>query len=275
MDRHTGRASTRRDTGIFLVCVTLSLLALLSPPSWSQGLAGGIRETALRPLIALQRFAEEGRTSRERLQAAIAERDSMAIVLQNAAAIVAENARLRELLDLRSQIPETFLPADVLHQPLPTDGQTLLLGVGTNRGVRAYQPVIVGAGLVGVVVEASRSSSIAHTWANPEFRVSAVTDDGSVLGIVAPTNREGSGLPGLEFRGVAYRDTVPVGTRVVTSGLGGVYPNGIVIGWVIGVAREEIGWERVYALRPAVNLGVVSHVLLLPSVEPALEDSVP
>lgn len=199
----------------------------------------------------------------------------MAIQLQSTRAVLAENARLRELLDLRVRTPEAFLAADVLHQPLPTDGQTLLLGVGTNQGVQAYQPVIVGAGLVGVVVEASRSSSVAHTWANPEFRVSAVTDDGSVLGIVAPTGREGGGIPGLEFRGVAYRDTVPVGTRVVTSGLGGVYPNGIVIGWVTGVAREEIGWERVYALRPSVNLGVVSHVLLLPSVESVLGDSIP
>jgi rod shape-determining protein MreC len=62
---------------------------------------------------------------------------------------------------------------------------------------------------------------------------------------------------------VAYRDSVPAGTLVLTSGLGGVYPRGIPIGRVRGVRREELGWERVYEVLPLVNPGTVSHVLVL------------
>ena len=67
----------------------------------------------------------------------------------------------------------------------------------------------------------------------------------------------------LEFRGVPYRDSVPPGTLVLSSGLGGVYPKGIPVGTVTGVVREQEGWERVYRLRAAANPGSAAHVLIL------------
>ena len=62
-----------------------------------------------------------------------------------------------------------------------------------------------------------------------------------------------------------YRDSVPAGTLVLSSGLGGVYPKGIPVGTVTGVVREQAGWERVYRLLPAANPGGVAHVLVLVS----------
>jgi hypothetical protein len=56
---------------------------------------------------------------------------------------------------------------------------------------------------------------------------------------------------------------VPPGTLVLSSGLGGVYPKGIPVGTVVGVVREQAGWERVYRLRPAANPGSAAHVLIL------------
>jgi rod shape-determining protein MreC len=56
---------------------------------------------------------------------------------------------------------------------------------------------------------------------------------------------------------------VPLGTLVLSSGLGGVFPKGIPVGTVIGTVREEAGWERVYRLRPAANPGSAAHVLVL------------
>jgi rod shape-determining protein MreC len=121
--------------------------------------------------------------------------------------------------------------------------------------------------LVGVILTTERATSVAMTWAHPEFRVSAATEDGSVLGVVALAQTENSDEPLLELRGVPYRDTVAAGTLVVTTGLGGIYPNGVPIGRVLGVAREQKGWERIYLIRPAVNLGMVGHVLVLGRIE--------
>jgi rod shape-determining protein MreC len=83
----------------------------------------------------------------------------------------------------------------------------------------------------------------------------------------------------LELRGVPYRDSVAVGTPVITSGLGGVFPRGLSIGTVVGVARQSEGWERIYLVRPAAAPARVSHVLVLRGggvPRPvAVEDSLP
>jgi rod shape-determining protein MreC len=67
----------------------------------------------------------------------------------------------------------------------------------------------------------------------------------------------------MELRGVAYRDVLEPGTRVVTSGLGGVYPRGIPVGTVEAVVGESAGWQRTYLLRPAVHPAQATHILIL------------
>jgi rod shape-determining protein MreC len=114
-----------------------------------------------------------------------------------------------------------------------------------------------------VLLTVGTRSAVALTWAHPDFRASAVTEDGSVLGIVAPSANTVASETFLEFRGVAYRDTVATGTLVMTSGLGGVYPKGIPVGRVSGVRAEELGWERIYRLTPIANPGHVAHVLVV------------
>jgi rod shape-determining protein MreC len=257
------RRYTRRDTVLFIVCLGLSTVALFSPAAWSSGIAATLRETILSPLVWLQARAEEGRTSRVRFRAVTAERDSAAYLAQFLPSLRAENERLRQLLRLSQRLTTSYVAAEVLHQPQATDSRTLLLSAGSREGVAPFNPVIAPEGLIGVILSASRGSSIAMSWAHPEFRISAFTVGGNAFGVVAPSiegrNNEGT----LEFRGVPYRDSVPLGTLVLSSGLGGVFPKGIPVGTVIGTVREEAGWERVYRLRPAANPGSTAHVLVL------------
>ena len=114
-----------------------------------------------------------------------------------------------------------------------------------------------------MVLTAGQHSSVVMTWAHPEFRVAAYTVGGNASGVVAPSLSGLAGEGALEFRGVPYRDSVPAGTLVLSSGLGGVYPKGIPVGTVTGVVREQAGWERVYRLLPAANPGAVAHVMVL------------
>jgi rod shape-determining protein MreC len=129
--------------------------------------------------------------------------------------------------------------------------------------VSPFDPVVSPEGLIGVVLSTAERTSIAMTWAHPEFRVSAFTVSGNAAGVVAPSLSAVSGEGALEFRGVPYRDSVPPGSLVLSSGLGGVYPKGIPVGTVTGLVREQAGWERVYRLLPAANPGSVGHVLIL------------
>ncbi len=255
--------TSRGDQFLLLACLALSLGAIALPERWSYGLATSLRGTALVPVLWLQERAAEGRTSRSRFQELQAERDSAAYAAQTLPEVLAENERLRALLGLQRRERMGSIPAEVLHQTVPTDGQTLLLSVGRSSGVTAGSPVVAPDGLIGVVITASQGSSIAMTWSHPEFRVSAASAEGAVLGIVAPSPNTDASETFLELRGVAFRDTVPAGTAVVTSGLGGVYPRGIPIGRVMGVRKEELGWERIYRLAPMANPGRISHVLVL------------
>jgi rod shape-determining protein MreC len=257
------RSYTRRDTVLFVVCLALSLFGLLSPRSWGLGISDRLRETILLPLVLLQAHAEEGRTSRERFRQVTVQRDSAAHLAQGLPSLLAENERLRRLLSLSRRLRTPYVAGEVLHQPQATDGRTLLLDVGRRDGISEFDPVVAPEGLIGVVLSVGERTSIVMTWAHPEFRVSAFTVAGNASGVVAPALSSTGAEGGLEFRGVPYRDSVPVGSLVLSSGLGGVYPKGIPVGTVLGVVREQAGWERVYRLRAAANPGSAAHLLVL------------
>ena len=257
------RSFTRRDTVTFLACLGLSLVALFSPEKWGHDISGALRNSVLAPLVWLQARAEEGRTSRARLRAITVERDSAAFLAQGIPSLTAENERLRQLLALSRRISTPYVAGEVLHQALATDGRTLLVDVGRSDLVSEFDPVVAPEGLIGMVLTAAQHSSVIMTWAHPEFRVAAYTVGGNASGVVAPSLSGLAGEGALEFRGVPYRDSIPNGTLVLSSGLGGVYPKGIPVGTVTGVVREQAGWERVYRLLPAANPGAVAHVLVL------------
>jgi len=82
-----------------------------------------------------------------------------------------------------------------------------------------------------------------------------------VYGMLAPHDSKG-GVWLLEMTGVAYRTHIPFGTRILTSGLGGVLPRGIPIGTVVAT-KGETEWDRTYLVRPAVAPGSVMHVMVL------------
>ncbi|MBP2646690.1 MAG: rod shape-determining protein [Gemmatimonadetes bacterium] len=268
MARGTERWESRRDTWLFAGCMLLSVVALLMPASWGTTVAAALRTTALAPFVWLQELAAEGRTSRSRFRAVASERDSLAELSRTLSGLVEENAQLRSLLDLTVRTGPGFIPAEVLHQTLPTDGRTLLLDAGRADGVSALDPVVTPEGLIGAVREVDQHTSIAMTWAHPEFRVSAVSANGQVAGIVGPTSTGDASRTSLEFRAITYRDTLADGAVVVASGLGGVYPRGVPVGTVVGVEREQQGWERVYRLRPAAQPSVAGHVLILHGATP-------
>ncbi len=257
------RGFSRRDTALFVGCLVLAVAALFSPERITGSLANGLRETVLAPVVWLQGEAELGRSGRARLRTLLAERDSAAYAAQVLPSLAAENERLRALLGLSHRLHTPYVAAEVLHQAQVTDARMLLLNVGSAQGVSGFDPIVAPEGLIGVIWNASRNTSVAMTWAHPEFRVSAFTANGSAFGIVAASPNGTGSEAYLEFRGVPYRDSVVPGTVVLSSGLGGVYPKGIPIGTVVGVIREEAGWARVYRVRPAANPGSTAHVLVL------------
>ncbi len=258
-DRYTSRAGTL----LFVGCVALSFAAMSLPDRVRDPLARLLRQTVLAPLLALQEQSQLLAASLSRYETVVAERDSAALSATFLPELRSENARLRALLGLGQRLGGGYAAAEVLHQSTPTSALGLVVSAGRRQGVRPLNGVVSPEGLVGIVSAVDDRTSVVVTWAYPEFRASAMAADGSVYGIVAPHGTEGPRTWLLELRGVPYRQLVPNGTLILTSGLGGVFPRGIPLGTVVGVAGEAAGWERTYLLRPAVHPAGVSHVMIL------------
>src|SRR3990172_2063088 len=108
----------------------------MTPSTWHDRVSAELQNTLLRPLLALQGWAESVRTTRQRFARVVAERDSAAVVATLADALREENTQLRAVLGLRERLPARHVSAEVLHQALPTDGYTLLISAGSRQGVR-------------------------------------------------------------------------------------------------------------------------------------------
>jgi len=268
----TDRYASRADTLLFLACVGLSIAALSLPPQWREPLANGLQQSVLAPFIVLQRQTELLTAARLRYDNVVAQRDSAALAAAFLPELRSENARLRELLGLSAKLGSGYVTAEILHQPEPTNPLSFLVSAGRREGVRPLSAVVSPEGLVGLVASVGEHSSVVLSWAHPEFRASAIAQDGSVVGIAAPHGAEGPGVWLLELQGVLYRQRVPNGTVIVTSGLGGVFPRGIPIGVVVDTAGEEKGWGRTYLVRPAIHPAQLSHVMILTTPRPAGAD---
>lgn len=258
-----GHGAARRDAYLLAVCTGLALVALAMPLVWSASLVASVRRSVLRPLVAMQARAEQDRTARFSLVAIQFSRDSLAQIVLAGDAVRQENDNLRELVGLRARVTRPYVAAEVLHRPTPTDSRMLLLGDGQVKGIEPFDPVVTAEGLVGYVWNAGPHSAATLTWQHPEFRASAVTGDGRVLGMISPMTSGEYGQVVLQLRGVALRDSLALGTMVYTAGLGGVYPRGIPIGSVVTVELDALGYERVYRVMPLVNPGMISHVIVI------------
>jgi rod shape-determining protein MreC len=256
------RYGSRADTAVFVVCLVVSLVVLALPEGLRLPIASALRRTVLLPVVTAERQAALSREGRQDVRALRAQRDSLALAAALLPDLRAENAQLRGLLRLRGRLGYGYVGAEVLHQTGLADGMTLLLSVGRGEGVALLAPVVAPAGLVGAVLSVDAHTSVAMAWSHPDFRVSAMVEGGRIFGLVAARPGETAGEV-MELTGIAYRDTLPLGTLVVTSGLGGIFPRGIPIGTVQGRLSETAGWERTYLLKPAVHPAQVSHVMVL------------
>jgi len=270
------RSGSRVDIAILIVCGLLALLGAVMPLPTRDAIAGALQRTLAAPLLSLQTRSERARSAfveRDRLTASV---DSLALRVTALAQLEAENERLRGLLVLGSRLGRNFVTADALHGQGLGDKHTLLLTVGAEGGVKARSAVVTPDGVVGTVAAVNPSTSVAIMWSHPDFRVSAMSADGTTFGIIAPHLGGDSGCEEedaldcaepdrflLELRGVAFRDALKPGTQILSSGLGGVFPRGVAVGTVIGELKTPEPWSRTYMVRPAVRPQDVSNVIVL------------
>lgn len=174
----------------------------------------------------------------------------------------AENERLRTALGYISHRTDRWLAAGVLSSGggAASVGRTLRIDRGASDGVKRGMPVLVPEGLVGRVTSVQSRSSVVTLLTDPGLSVSCLTEsnDGAVLhGIVSGGSNEL-----LSFSRISGDREVPVRTRIVTSGLGGVYPRGISVGTLLRLTRNANGLLDVGEIIPSVDFNSLEEVFV-------------
>ncbi|HSM37417.1 MAG TPA: rod shape-determining protein MreC [Longimicrobiales bacterium] len=245
---------------LFFLAAAIAIYAV--PARYQTPIRDTIRSTVLRPVLAFQGDIARERGERVELTDVRAQRDSLFAVAAAQWGLAQENRDLRRLLGLRDRAPDDFVPAEMI--PMADLGveSTFLVTVGSADGVGPGAAVIAPSGLVGVLRDVEEHRSQGVDWTHPEFRAGAMTADGDSYGMVEPRRGRFREEDALALVGTPFHNDIPAGTRVVTSGRGGVFPRGVPLGRVEGIEEADTGWRKSYLLRPTVRIPAVSHVLV-------------
>jgi len=265
------RRAGRRRADLALISGILILGVVFSAMSGERQsqVEAAVRATALFPFLELHRASAERSAVGRRAATLEQERDRLVEEVTSFRALAEQAEELRQLSGLQAPDLGSVRPAEVYPgRPRVGDPDAFVLR-GSLGGLEFPVGVFTGSGLVGVARAAHGSGARGEFWSHPDFRVSVVTEDGSVSGIARPERPDG-GQPILLLQGAPFQSDIPPGTKLVTTGIAGVYPPGIPVGTVQGVASEEAGWMKSYHVEPAVLPAQTTLVLVW--VRPPLEE---
>jgi rod shape-determining protein MreC len=256
------RRTRRRDTILAGLILLGAVVLLLLPVEYQRPIRNVVRSTLLRPFLAAQSQIAQRRANLVDASVFRTQRDSLAALVAAQTSLSEENRQLRNALGLTARIGDRYAPANVLRAGLTSAQSTFIVDIGREHGVYVGSPVFTADGLLGVVWEIDERSAQAVDWSHPDFRVGAMTADGSAYGLVEPRPGAHREQDLLAMTGTAFQVDIRPGRRIVTSGRGGVFPRGMMIGTVIGIEEADTGWRKSYLIRPAVRPEAAMHVLV-------------
>ncbi len=174
-----------------------------------------------------------------------------------------ENTRLREMLDYKNTATQFDLKAArIIGRESATWSSMIVINRGTVDGVHEDMPVVTPKGLVGRVVEAGPNSSKVQLIIDPRSSVGTLVQrpESRVNGIVEgdPDNPT---MP--RMVNIPKTADVQEGDVIVTSGFGGVFPKGLVVGIVSQLKIDTGGLLQVAILEPAVDFQKLEDVMVI------------
>ncbi len=262
----------------FAVTLIISLLLCILPTTLSlMGHGGYVRAAVVTLISPFQRAASYVGESlggfgeyftrfgelKEENAALRAELESLREQSYEASLHEKENEWLRDYLELK-RINHTYRLSDakVIGRETTNTRTVYTLDRGTSLGIEKNMPVITSDGVVGYIIETGL------TWS----KAVAITDDRSSVGVYCERSGAVGVLCGtyeLSFAGkcdisCSSADAdIKVGDRIITSGLGSTYPEGLGVGEVVDVYRDEYDRTLHAVVEPYVKFDDVSAVMIV------------
>lgn len=186
--------------------------------------------------------------------------DSLSVLVSTLIENKYENDRLRAMLGFNVDMPLKLTPAEVISTSAGLPQKTVVINIGTEKNVTANMPVISPQGVIGKTTAAGWRSSTVQLLYDPACRVAARDQSTRVNGIVT----YGGGRY-LTLSDVPVEEIAAEGDSVVTSGLGGIFPEGLFIGTIIKSEEKEGGLFRTILVAPGVDFSTLEEVFVITS----------
>ncbi|MFH1407306.1 MAG: rod shape-determining protein MreC [Candidatus Omnitrophota bacterium] len=167
-----------------------------------------------------------------------------------------ENERLRGLLNFKSQAKHRAYPALVIARDASSYSDIMIINKGSRNSIKQDMAVVSSEGLIGRVSEVGRDASKVILISDPNFRCAALIERTREQGII-----EGTLWGNCRLKFLTLDADVKLGDIVITSGLGGSIPKGILVGKVVSIKPEISYLTKSAYIKPAADITKLEEVL--------------
>jgi len=174
-----------------------------------------------------------------------------------------ENERLKEMLGIKEDHPDYKMEAaSVIGRDSASAFGKFTVNKGSLNGIELNAPVITDDGLVGIVTHVGPTYSVVTTILDPEINIGIYNSRTRETGVVSGSvDLSDDGKTKLRL---LPRDTALLrGDIIETSGIGGMFPSGILLGTVDSINAENSGVSMYAEIRPIVDVTRVSDVVIV------------
>ena len=195
--------------------------------------------------------------------------DSLSLVHVQNIELKQENERFRELLDFQESNPNYTLraaevierdePAKVIGEEVSNFMQAVRIDKGRESGVQPGMSVITPRGLVGQVLESGEGWAKVLLVTDDSSQITAFVQEGRSSGVVVGTGN------GLAMRYIPHDQRVEAEDVVLSAGLGGKFPKGLVIGVIESVERHDINTSQEAVVRSTIDFNQLEYVFVIRS----------
>jgi rod shape-determining protein MreC len=195
------------------------------------------------------------RTENERLRKRI---QNLEVERQKLLEAEATNRQLKQLLDFRSHLPAGVITAAIIANSAASWFQSCQIDKGSADGVRKGMAVVTPLGVVGQVVAVTPRAAKVLLLTDPNSGIDVLVQRTRSRGIVSGSLENGTVLKYMK-----RSEDVQEGDRLITSGMDGVFPKGMMVGTVIKVRKQHLGLFQFVEVLPAVQTPRTENVLVV------------
>ncbi len=249
---------------IFIFLLLISIFSFFSKDVVRVGLVRNMNTVILFPIEKTISFVSNLFTLHRENTGLRKEITQISMEMQRCANIRKENESLRQLYGFKPLKEFSLVSCEIIGKSPGLYNESIILDRGEKDGIRKHLPVIAAYGLAGKIIETSAVSSEMLTLHNRNTLVSALDLRSRVQGIIKWSH---SSL--LYFDDVPLHSDVMVGDTIITSGMGGVYPQGMFIGIVQSTSESPKEIVMSIKVKPFVDISVLEDVFVIKEMKTA------